>query len=106
MELCTKALQSCLSCDVLTKSLIYKTLAGLFPNDLEVLQVCALLVFFLERTVQAFKMVFSLYTHRDLEDHTEASPVSNHVRIDTLLVVQYYLYVCVKFYCTCMCETC
>ena len=90
MELCTKALQSCLPCDVPTKSLIYKTLAGLFPNDLEMCQVCALLVFFLERTVEAFKMVFSLYVHPDQEDHAQASPVSNQVRFETLQVVQWF----------------
>lgn len=86
MELCANALRSCLPCDVVTKSLIYKTIAGLLPNDLEVCRACALLVFFLERTVEAYKTVYLLYMHPDQEYHVECSPIRNHVRFETLQV--------------------
>lgn len=86
VELCANALESCLLCDVITKSLIYKTIAGLLPNDLEVCRACALLVFFLERTVEAYKTVYLLYMHPDQEYHVEYSPIRNHVRFETLQV--------------------
>lgn len=86
VELCANALESCLLCDVITKSLIYKTIAGLLPNDLEVCRACALLVFFLERTVEAYKTVYLLYMHPDQEYHVEHSPIRNHVRFETLQV--------------------
>ncbi|XP_029930668.1 zinc finger protein 292 [Myripristis murdjan] len=92
VELCANALQSCLPCDVVTKSLIYKTIASLLPNDLEVCRACALLVFFLERTVEAYKMVYLLYTHPDQEYHAETSPIGNHVRFETLQVLKKGLY--------------
>lgn len=88
MELCANALESCLSCDVITKSLIYKTIAVLLPNDLEVCRACALLVFFLERTVEAYKIVYLLYMHPDQEYHVEYSPIPNHIRFETLQVEQ------------------
>ena len=89
VELCAKALQFCLPCDVSTKSLIYKTIAGLFPNDLEMCRACALLVYFLEHTVEAYKMVFQLYTQPDQEYHPETSPVSNPVRFELLQVLKW-----------------
>ncbi|XP_078099927.1 uncharacterized protein LOC144512849 isoform X1 [Sander vitreus] len=92
VELCANALGSCLPCDVITKSLIYKTIAGLLPNDLEVCRACALLVFFLERTVEAYKMVYLLYMHPDQEYHVEYSPIRNHVRFETLQVLKKDLY--------------
>ncbi|XP_070813728.1 uncharacterized protein [Chaetodon trifascialis] len=88
VELCAHALQSCLPCDVITKSLIYKTIAGLLPNDLEVCRACALLVFFLERTVEAYKIVYLLYMHPDQEYHVEHGPIRNHVRFETLQVLK------------------
>ncbi|XP_051283405.1 uncharacterized protein LOC127378545 isoform X2 [Dicentrarchus labrax] len=92
VELCANALKSCLPCDVITKSLIYKTIAGLVPNDLEVCRACALLVFFLERTVEAYKMVYLLYMHPDQEYHVEYSPIRNQVRFETLQVLKKDLY--------------
>ncbi|XP_071773870.2 uncharacterized protein LOC139926157 [Centroberyx gerrardi] len=92
VELCANALQSCLPCDVVTKSLIYKTIASILPNDLEVCRACALLVFFLERSVEAYKMVYLLYTHPDQEYHAESSPIGNHVRFETLQVLKKGLY--------------
>ncbi|XP_041637645.1 zinc finger protein 292-like [Cheilinus undulatus] len=92
VELCANALKSCLPCDVITKSLIYKTIAGLLPNDLEVCRACALLVFFLERSVEAYKMVYLLYMHPDQEYHVDSSPIRNHVRFETLQVLKKDLY--------------
>ncbi|XP_034464013.1 uncharacterized protein LOC117775194 [Hippoglossus hippoglossus] len=92
VELCTNALESCLPCDVVTKSLIYKTIAGLLPNDLEVCRACALLVFFQERTVEAYKRVYLLYMHPDQEYHVEYSPIGNHVRFEMLQVLKKDLY--------------
>ncbi|XP_059183860.1 uncharacterized protein LOC131962795 [Centropristis striata] len=92
VELCANALRSCLPCDVITKSLIYKTIAGLLPNDLEVARACALLLFFLEHTVETYKMVYLLYMHPDQEYHAEHSPIGNHVRFETLQVLKKDLY--------------
>ncbi|XP_040888473.1 uncharacterized protein LOC121178045 [Toxotes jaculatrix] len=92
VELCANALESCLPCDVVTKSLIYKTIAGLLPSDLEVCRACALLVFFLERTVEAYKMVYLLYMHPDQEYHADNSLIGNHVRFETLQVLKKDLY--------------
>lgn len=86
IELCANALQARLPCDVTTKSLIYKTVAALLPNDLEVCRACALLVFFQERTVESYKMVYLLYMLPDQEYHAEDSPIGNHVRFETLQV--------------------
>ena len=91
MELCVNALGSCLPCDVITKSLIYKTIASLLPNDLEVCRACALLVFFVERTVEAYKIVYLLYMHPDQEYHVELSPIRNHVRFETLQVETFFI---------------
>uniref|UniRef100_UPI0037E7317C uncharacterized protein n=1 Tax=Semicossyphus pulcher TaxID=241346 RepID=UPI0037E7317C len=92
VELCANALESCLPCDVITKSLIYKTIAGLLPSDLEVCRACALLVFFLERSIEAYKMVYLLYMHPDQEYNVESSPIRNHVRFETLQVLKKDLY--------------
>ncbi|XP_034534097.1 uncharacterized protein LOC117808450 [Notolabrus celidotus] len=92
VELCANALESCLPCDVITKSLIYKTIAGLLPSDLEVCRACALLVFFQERSVEAYKMVYLLYMHPDQEYHVESSPIRNHIRFETLQVLKKDLY--------------
>ncbi|XP_064878212.1 uncharacterized protein LOC135573287 [Oncorhynchus nerka] len=91
VELCTHALQTN-PCDAATKSLIYKTVAYLLPNDLEVCRACALLVFFLERTVEAYKTVFLLYTHPDQEYHVEAGPIGNHIRFEILQTLKRGLY--------------
>ncbi|XP_038838129.1 uncharacterized protein LOC120035604 [Salvelinus namaycush] len=91
VELCTHSLQTN-PCDDATKSLIYKTVAYLLPNDLEVCRACALLVFFLERTVEAYKTVFLLYTHPDQEYHAEAGPIGNHIRFEILQTLKRGLY--------------
>ncbi|XP_041834901.1 uncharacterized protein LOC121635687 isoform X2 [Melanotaenia boesemani] len=92
VELCAHALQACLPCDVVTKSLIYKTIAGLLSNDLEVCRTCALLVFFLERSVESYKMVYLLYMHPDQEYHMDDGPIRNNVRFETLQVLKKDLY--------------
>ncbi|XP_057681015.1 uncharacterized protein LOC130908996 [Corythoichthys intestinalis] len=92
VELCANALKSCLPGDTTTKSLIYKTIAGLLPNDLEVCRACALLVFFLERTVEAYKMVYLLYMLPDQDYHVEHIPIRNQIRFETLQVLKKDLY--------------
>ncbi|KAM7375380.1 hypothetical protein PAMA_014468 [Pampus argenteus] len=92
VELCANALESCLPCDVVTKSLIYKTIAALLPNDLEVCRACALLVFFLERSVDTYKMAYLLYMHPDQEYHVEYSPIRNQIRFETLQVLKKDMY--------------
>ncbi|XP_076838649.1 uncharacterized protein znf654 [Brachyhypopomus gauderio] len=88
LELCAHALQTDLKNDTVTKSLIYKTIACLLPNDLEVCRACALLVFFLERTVEAYKTVFLLYNHPDQEYHLDTSPIGNHVRFELIRILK------------------
>ncbi|KAK2908956.1 hypothetical protein Q8A67_004793 [Cirrhinus molitorella] len=92
VELCAQALQTDLKNDPVTKSLIYKTIAYLLPNDLEVCRACALLVFFLERTVESYKNVFLLYTHPDQEYHADNSLVGNSVRFEVLQILKKDLY--------------
>uniref|UniRef100_A0A8C6Q7M1 C2H2-type domain-containing protein n=1 Tax=Nothobranchius furzeri TaxID=105023 RepID=A0A8C6Q7M1_NOTFU len=88
VELCASALRSRLPCDVITKTCIYKTIAGLLPDDLEVCRACALLVFFCERTVESYKMVYLLYMLPDQEYHVDDSPIGNSVRFETLQVLK------------------
>ncbi|MCI4393851.1 hypothetical protein PGIGA_G00162300 [Pangasianodon gigas] len=88
VELCAQALQTDLKNDPVTKSLIYKTIAYLFPNDLEICRACALLLFFLERTVEAYKTVFFLYNHPDLEYHLDTSPIGNNVRFEVIQILK------------------
>ncbi|XP_007246756.3 zinc finger protein 654 [Astyanax mexicanus] len=88
VELCARALQTDLKNDPDTKSLIYKTIAYLLPSDLEICRACALLVFFLERTVEAYKTVFLLYTHPDQEYHLDSSPIGNHVRFEVIRILK------------------
>ncbi|XP_072306466.1 uncharacterized protein [Eucyclogobius newberryi] len=92
VELCANALRSCLPCDVITKSLIYKTMASLMPQDLEICRACALLVFFLERSVEAYKRVYILYMHPDQEYYVDCCPIGNRVRFETLQALKKDLY--------------
>ncbi len=92
VELCARALQTDVRNDPVAKSLIYKTIACLLPNDLEVCRACALLVFFLERTVESYKNVFFLYTHPDQEYHADTSLVGNSVRFEVLQILKKDLY--------------
>lgn len=88
IELCAHALQTDLKNDPVTKSLVYKTIAYMFPHDLEICRACALLVFFLERTVEAYKTVYFLYNHPDLEYHLDAGPVGNNVRFEVIQILK------------------
>lgn len=92
VELCTRALQTGLQNDPVTKTLLYKTVAYLLPNDLEVCRACALLIFFLERTVESYKNVFLLYTHPDQQYHVDTGPVGNSVRFEVLQILKKDLY--------------
>ncbi|XP_077577721.1 uncharacterized protein LOC144199753 [Stigmatopora nigra] len=92
VELCENALKSCPPNDTTTKLLIYKTIAGLLPNDLEVCRACALLVFFMERTVEAYKMVYLLYMLPDQDYHVEPIRIRNEIRFETLQVLKKDLY--------------
>ncbi|XP_016297517.1 uncharacterized protein LOC107654777 [Sinocyclocheilus anshuiensis] len=92
VELCARALQTDLKNDTVTKSLIYKTIAYLLPSDLEVCRACALLVFFIERTVESYKNVFLLYNHPDKEYHADTSLVGNSVRFEALQILKKDLY--------------
>ncbi|KAI7811101.1 putative zinc finger protein 654 [Triplophysa rosa] len=88
VELCARALQSDLKNDPVTKSILYKTIAHLLPNDLEFCRACALLVFFLERTVESYRTVFLLYAHPDQEYHADTSPLVNNVRYEVLQILK------------------
>uniref|UniRef100_A0AAY4BRD7 C2H2-type domain-containing protein n=1 Tax=Denticeps clupeoides TaxID=299321 RepID=A0AAY4BRD7_9TELE len=92
VELCIRALQTDHQNDPANKSLIYKFIAYLLPKDLEICRACALLVFFLERTVESYKTVYLLYNHPDQEYHVEASPVGNSIRFDVLQILKKDLY--------------
>uniref|UniRef100_A0A8C5P6P4 Zinc finger protein 654 n=1 Tax=Leptobrachium leishanense TaxID=445787 RepID=A0A8C5P6P4_9ANUR len=88
VELCGCALQLDLHNDQETKCLIYKTIASLLPNDLEICRVCALSVFFLERTPESYSDVERLYKCSD-EDYNEfASFVENRVRFELLPILK------------------
>ncbi|XP_040279186.1 zinc finger protein 654 [Bufo bufo] len=88
VELCGCALQLDLQGDPETKSLIYKTIAYLLPTDLEICRICALSVFFLERTVESYEVVEGLYRYCD-EDYNEfASYVENRVRFELLPILK------------------
>ncbi|XP_073524306.1 zinc finger protein 654 [Phyllobates terribilis] len=88
VELCGCALQLDLKDDSETKSLIYKTIAYLLPTDLEICRVCALSVFFLERSVESYRVVEQLYSNSD-EDYNEfSSYVENRVRFELLPILK------------------
>ncbi|XP_064832604.1 zinc finger protein 654-like [Oncorhynchus masou masou] len=88
VELCTAALQTDLQSDPVTRSLLCKTIAFLLPRDLEVCRLCALLVFCLERSVEAYKTVYLLYTHPDEEPHPLHTPVKTNIRFYILQVLK------------------
>ncbi|XP_075053161.1 zinc finger protein 654 [Mixophyes fleayi] len=88
VELCGCALQLDLHDNPETKSLIYKTIAYLLPTDLEICRICALSVFFLERTIEFYKDVERLYKYSD-EDYNEfTSCVENRVRFELLPILK------------------
>lgn len=87
VELCARALQLCdMQDDIATRSLVCKTIAYLLPHDLEICRACALLVFFHERSLEAYKTVCLLYMHPDQEPLPHNSPVRPNVRFHILQV--------------------
>ncbi|KAM6945714.1 zinc finger protein 654-like [Aplochiton taeniatus] len=98
VELCANALQSSPPCEPQTKSHLYKTIASLLPEDLEVCRACTLLAFFTERSLEAYRTVFLLYTHPDQEYNADTSPVGNHVRFEILQVLKKGLYFDPEFF--------
>ncbi|CAH2219515.1 zinc finger 654 [Pelobates cultripes] len=88
VELCGCALQLDLQNELETKCLIYKTIAYLLPTDLEICRICALSVFFLERTPESYQDVERLYKRSD-EDYNEfTSFVENRVRFELLPILK------------------
>ncbi|KAJ8407374.1 hypothetical protein AAFF_G00279480 [Aldrovandia affinis] len=88
VELCARALQMDLGHDPATSALVYKTIAYLLPDDLEVCRACALLVFFLERSLESFRTAYLLYTHPDQEYQVDRGPIKNHIRFEILQILK------------------
>ncbi|GAB1300366.1 Zinc finger protein 654 [Apodemus speciosus] len=88
VEICGCALQLDLHDDPETKCLIYKTIAHFLPNDLEIVRVCALSVFFLERSLDAYHTVEELYRRPDEEYSEGMSSVQNRVRFELLPILK------------------
>ncbi|XP_011783048.1 PREDICTED: zinc finger protein Rlf [Colobus angolensis palliatus] len=88
VEICGCALQLDLHDDPRTKCLIYKTIAHFLPNDLEILRICALSIFFLERSLEAYRTVEELYKRPDEEYNEGTSSVQNRVRFELLPILK------------------
>ncbi|XP_051483415.1 zinc finger protein 654 [Apus apus] len=88
VEICGCALQLDLREDANMKSLIYKAIAHFLPNDLEILRICALSVFFLERTLESYYTVEHLYKCADEEYNECTSSVQNRVRFELLPILK------------------
>ncbi|KAM8770909.1 zinc finger protein 654 isoform 1-T1 [Rhynchonycteris naso] len=88
VEICGCALQLDLHDDPQTKCLIYKTIAHFLPNDLEILRICALSIFFLERSLEAYHTVEELYKRPDEEYNEGTSSVQNRVRFELLPILK------------------
>nr|XP_042709746.1 zinc finger protein 654 isoform X2 [Chrysemys picta bellii] len=88
VEICGCALQLDLRDDPIMKCLIYKTIAHFLPNDLEILRICALSIFFLERTLESYYTVEHLYKCADEEYNEHTSSVQNRVRFELLPILK------------------
>ncbi|XP_028582599.2 zinc finger protein 654 isoform X1 [Podarcis muralis] len=88
VEICGSALQLDLRDDPKMKCLIYKTIAHFLPNDLEIVRICALSVFFLERTLESYSTVEHLYKCADEEYNDQTSSVQNRVRFELLPILK------------------
>nr|XP_060632409.1 zinc finger protein 654 [Anolis sagrei ordinatus] len=88
VEICGSALQLDLRDDPKMKCLIYKTIAHFLPNDLEIVRICALSVFFLERTMESYDTVERLYKCADEEYSEQSSSVQNRVRFELLPILK------------------
>ncbi|XP_077392362.1 zinc finger protein 654-like [Festucalex cinctus] len=92
MELCTRALQLCdAHADDVAQSLVCKTIGFLLPGDLEICRACALLVFCLERSLEAYQTVRLLYKHPDQESHPHRSLVPTNVRFKIMQMLKEHL---------------
>ncbi|XP_054829018.1 zinc finger protein 654 [Eublepharis macularius] len=88
VEICGSALQLDLRDDPKMKCLIYKTIAHFLPNDLEIVRICALSIFFLERSLESYYTVEHLYKHADEEYNEQISSVQNRVRFELLPILK------------------
>ncbi|KAL8190759.1 UNVERIFIED_CONTAM: hypothetical protein K2H54_060602 [Gekko kuhli] len=88
VEICGSALQLDLRDDPKVKCLIYKTIAHFLPNDLEIVRICALSIFFLECTFESYYTVEHLYKHEDEEYNEQISSVQNRVRFELLPILK------------------
>ncbi|XP_042325269.1 zinc finger protein 654 [Sceloporus undulatus] len=88
VEICGSALQLDLRDDPRMKCLIYKTIAHFLPNDLEIVRICALSIFFLERTLESYNTVERLYKYADEEYNDQTSSVQNRVRFELLPILK------------------
>ncbi|XP_061484057.1 zinc finger protein 654 [Rhineura floridana] len=88
VEICGSALQLDLRDDPKMKCLIYKTIAHFLPNDLEIVRICALSIFFLERTLESYYTVEHLYKCADEEYNEQTSSVQNRVRFELLPILK------------------
>ncbi|KAM9802044.1 zinc finger protein 654-like isoform 2-T2 [Syngnathus typhle] len=89
MELCTRALQLCdAQADDVAQALVCKTIAFLLPGDLEICRACALMVFCLERSLDAYRTVRLLYKHPDQEPHPHRFLVPTNVRFQIMQMLK------------------
>nr|XP_056714638.1 zinc finger protein 654 isoform X1 [Euleptes europaea] len=88
VEICGSALQLDLRDDPKVKCLIYKTIAHFLPNDLEIVRICALSIFFLECSLESYHTVEHLYKCADEEYNEQISSVQNRVRFELLPILK------------------
>ncbi|XP_066478057.1 zinc finger protein 654 [Tiliqua scincoides] len=88
VEICGSALQLDLREDPKMKCLIFKSIAYFLPNDLEIVRICALSVFFIEHTLESYYTVEHLYKCADEEYNEQASSVQNRVRFELLPILK------------------
>ncbi|XP_058041222.1 zinc finger protein 654 isoform X2 [Ahaetulla prasina] len=88
VEICGSALQLDLQDDPKMKCLIYKTIAHFLPNDLEIVRICALSIFFIERTMESYYTIEQLYKCTDEEYNEQISSVQNRVRFELLPILK------------------
>lgn len=88
VEICGSALQLDLHDDPKLKCLLYETIANFLPNDLEIVRICALSVFFLEHTLESYHTVERLYKCADEDYNEQTSSVQNRVRFELLPVLK------------------
>ncbi|XP_053166870.1 zinc finger protein 654 isoform X2 [Hemicordylus capensis] len=92
VEICGSALQLDLRDDPKMKCLIYKSIAHFLPNDLEIVRICALSVFFIEHSSGSYDTVEHLYKCADEEYNEQTSSVQNRVRFELLPILKKSLF--------------